>query len=622
MTSDAFLMAEARIAARAVAICLTASLVAALSFAGMAGASSPPPGRPLARPIASTVSPEAKAKAPCQRHGKHGTAVTGACPTPEVSTNSSWSGYTITGSQVGEPITSITGSWTVPHSDSNSISTWIGVDGMGAPGTPLLQTGVGEGSPWWQELPQQSTQQNISEFQQNADEMYASITRQCNTSSTWTITLIDETQGWTWTKTVTYTGPAQRADWIVESPVHNGGHQTLPQYTTIYFTHLTVNGSSPHLNSNDELVMNQGSGQVSTPSLPDTAGDAFGMGYGSTSPAAPPNQLGYNGWGETFQPLGGDGDLFDSASPTGAYVIGKNRQLWLDVPPWNSYPPHRSYIDSCARAVQALSATSALVLGLDNNLWLETAPWDSTPPHRTRVDGNVEAFQMVDGNTIFVLGTDGHLWEETTPFGPSHRKLVAGGATGASGEYGAWDVSSFQAISTTQVLVLYNGVANAGWLARLVYPYAVPANYTLVDGNVDSFQAVNIQSPTSPPPNIYVLGTNGNLWNEYGAYGPNNRNQVDGSVRRFQVMGTQLATGGYDDQVWVMHLDGDLDAEADGNYYNSGPVEIDANVATMVPVNMYFLVTLGTDGFLWLEQTPFNGTVPPQRARVDASVAF
>ena len=83
-----------------------------------------------------------------------------------------------------------------------------------------------------------------------------------------------------------------------------------------------------------------------------------------------------------------------------------------------------------------------------------------------------------------------------------------------------------------------------------------------------------------------------------------------------------LPPAGYDDQVRVMYLDGDMDAEADGNYYNTAPVEIDANVSTMVPVDMYFLVTLGTDGYLWLEQTPFNGTVPPQRAHVDGSVAY
>jgi hypothetical protein len=285
------------------------------------------------------------------------------------------------------------------------------------------------------------------------------------------------------------------------------------------------------------------------------------------------------------------------------------------------YPPHRSYIDSCVRSFRALSATSALVLGLDNSLWLETAPWNSTPPHRTRIDGNVGAFQMVNDNTIFVLGTNGLLWEETAPYGPDHRTLVAG-TTNGNTSYDLWGVASFEAISTTQVLVLYNGWANSGWLGRLVYPYAVPANYSLVDGNVDSFEAVNVQSSTGPPPNIYVLGTNANLWNEYGAYGPNNRNQVDSSVRRFQVMGQQLAAGGNDDQFWVMYLDGDMDAEADGNYYNTGPVEIDGNVATMVPVDMYCLVTLGTDGDLWLEQTPFNGTVPPQRSHVDASVAF
>ena len=237
---------------------------------------------------------------------------------------------------------------------------------------------------------------------------------------------------------------------------------------------------------------------MSTPSATDTAGDAFGMAYGSAPPAAPPNQLGYNGRGETFQPIGGDGQLFDNASPSGVYVLGHDRQLWLDVPPWNSYPPHRYYVDRCVASFQALSATSALVLGLDNNLWLETAP-GTVRPHRTWVDGNAEAFQMVNGSTIFVLGTNGLLWEETAPYGPGRRTLVAG-TTAGNTSYDEWGVSSFQAISTTQVLVLYNGWANSGWLGRLVAPYAVPANYALVDGNVDSFQAVNSPVPHQPSP--------------------------------------------------------------------------------------------------------------------------
>ncbi|HXW82654.1 MAG TPA: G1 family glutamic endopeptidase, partial [Acidimicrobiales bacterium] len=457
MTSGAWSTTGARTAARAATV-VAAAFVATLSY-GVAGATTPTyiaavhqPG-----PAAGTLMPGLKTKTKCHSHGKHG-ALGAPCPTPEVSIKPSWSGYVITESEVGEPITSVTGYWWFSHGDD--VSMWIGIDGI-LPDDNLLQTGVGSGHPWWQELPQQGQQQNIDQFQQAGDEMYASLTRPCNTSDTWTITLIDLTQSWTWTKTVTYTGPALMADWIVEAPQSSGflgiggGQETLSNYGTTYFTHLTVNGQSPHLGSDEALVMNQGSGPVSTPSAPNVAGDAFGVSYGATPPSTPPNQLGYNGWGETFQPVGQDGTLWSKTGADGIYVLGSNRTLWLDVPPWDSYPPHRSYIDTCVRAFQALSLTSALVLGLDNNLWLETSPFG--PAHRTWVDGNVEAFQMTDASTIFVLGTDGRLWEETAPFGPGHRTLVAGGATGVDGEYGVLAVSSFQAISDSQVLVLYNG---------------------------------------------------------------------------------------------------------------------------------------------------------------------
>jgi hypothetical protein len=69
-----------------------------------------------------------------------------------------------------------------------------------------------------------------------------------------------------------------------------------------------------------------------------------------------------------------------------------------------------------------------------------------------------------------------------------------------------------------------------------------------------------------------------------------------------------------------LHTDHTLWAEPDGNYYNNDPLEIDANVAASAPVDLYHLATLGTDGNLWLELTPF-GTLPPQRDHIDSNVA-
>src|ERR1700733_5691525 len=103
MTLDASLTARARIAARAVATFLVASLVAAVSLGGAAGASSAPFGGSFARPIASTLSPDAKTKVPCRGHGKHAAAaaVAAPCPGPEVLVKPSWSGYIVNQTQIG-----------------------------------------------------------------------------------------------------------------------------------------------------------------------------------------------------------------------------------------------------------------------------------------------------------------------------------------------------------------------------------------------------------------------------------------------------------------------------------------------------------------------------------------
>jgi len=88
-----------------------------------------------------------------------------------------------------------------------------------------------------------------------------------------------------------------------------------------------------------------------------------------------------------------------------------------------------------------------------------------------------------------------------------------------------------------------------------------------VDGSVQGFQAVSTSE-------VYVLGTNGDLWLEQAPFGktPPARAQVDGSVQAFQALS---------------------DSEA---------------------------LVLGANGNLWLEQAPW-GSVPPSRMQVDGSVA-
>ena len=58
-------------------------------------------------------------------------------------------------------------------------------------------------------------------------------------------------------------------------------------------------------------------------------------------------------------------------------------------------PPPRDQVDGNVAAFQALSPTEAYVLGTDGNLWHETGPFGHVPPTRQQVDGNVAAFKAL-----------------------------------------------------------------------------------------------------------------------------------------------------------------------------------------------------------------------------------
>src|ERR1700733_4867402 len=120
---------------------------------------------------------------------------------------------------------------------------------------------------------------------------------------------------------------------------------------------------------------------------------------------------------------------FAPVSPTEAYVLGSDGNLWLER--FGSGQTTRVHVDGDVQAFQPLGSAQALVLGLDSNLWLEQGPWGTVPPKRQQVDGDVNAFQALGLGTIaqiYVL-QDTNLWLEEAPFGqqvPPKRRHVDG----------------------------------------------------------------------------------------------------------------------------------------------------------------------------------------------------
>jgi len=145
------------------------------------------------------------------------------------------------------------------------------------------------------------------------------------------------------------------------------------------------------------------------------------------------------------------------------------------------------------------------------------------------------------------------------------------------------------------------------WMERPPFGNLPPAR-TRIDGNVFTFQALDDQ-------HVLVLGTDGKLWLEQAPFGnvPPSRVQIDGSVQAFQGLDAQ--------NVLVLGIDGNLwQEQAPFGKVPTTRTQVDGTVKQFHQVgNTGDIFVLGNDGNLWLEQGPF-GKVPPARQRVDSNV--
>ena len=163
---------------------------------------------------------------------------------------------------------------------------------------------------------------------------------------------------------------------------------------------------------------------------------------------------------------------------------------------------------------------------------------------------------MSNQNQAFVLGTDGNLWSETGDWKNisdtlKNRLQVDGNVNQVFSQVGGNRIwrPAFQPLNTKEIFVL----GSDGNLWYEPGPFGdvsqVIANRLQVDGNVYQFWAINSNT-------VFVLGTDGNLWLETGPWGNvpemiQRRQQVDGNVLSFQVMDSQtLFVLGTDGNLW------------------------------------------------------------------------
>jgi hypothetical protein len=134
---------------------------------------------------------------------------------------------------------------------------------------------------WWEVLPAPETPITTVAVAPG-DSITVQIRRLSATQ--WTIALINNTTGRSFSTSPGYLGPAASAEWVVEAPtVDPGGQSTLGDYSPeVNFTGITAVGPTPTVT---EVVMEQNGAIVSVPSA--TSSGAFNVAYGSAVPVAP-----------------------------------------------------------------------------------------------------------------------------------------------------------------------------------------------------------------------------------------------------------------------------------------------------------------------------------------------
>jgi hypothetical protein len=202
------------------------------------------------------------------------------------SSSLNWSGYLKTGTG----FTSTSANFKVPTlltTYNGNSAAWVGLDGATASDHYLIQTGIeadvinhkASYYAWWEVITPTDAAPEVpfTSFPvKPGDSISASVTK--GTSGHWTMTVKDNTTKKTATHTSSFAGKGTSAEWIQEDTDVNGFISTAPDWQSISFTSIRVNGASPKLASSQAIDI------VSAPPLGGLLG---GHGTRETQTSAP-----------------------------------------------------------------------------------------------------------------------------------------------------------------------------------------------------------------------------------------------------------------------------------------------------------------------------------------------
>ncbi len=177
--------------------------------------------------------------------------------------STNWSGYLATTGK----FTSISGSWTIPHvtgngSTESADTAWIGIGGVTS--DDLIQIGTLEDvsaggqvtyEPFFEMLPTQA--ELVPGVSVSAGDSISASINEISTNI-WTFSIVDHTDGQTWTHNVSYASTNSSAEWIEEDPSFAGG--SLAPLDN--FGSVTFSGGSTIDNGNSVNIFNASSSSV------------------------------------------------------------------------------------------------------------------------------------------------------------------------------------------------------------------------------------------------------------------------------------------------------------------------------------------------------------------------